>query len=285
MTGIPRLADRQLGLEELRERQLRILDVVLEHCSKEGLRVYLCAGTLLGAVRHLGYIPWDDDIDLLLPRADYERFCRRFASLGRPHQLSVRSSATSPAWPLPFAKICDDTTSLVEESDIVRDIGVNIDVFPLDGWSDGWVRHRLQRGAIAVLTQAIRAKHLTRRPRGLARDTILAAAKFALARVPARRISEAITWVARVAASDSSRDAGVAVWGRRQVVPRGCYGSPSIVCFEGRQCPAPADPCTVLRIMYGDYLQLPPEDQRVSRHRFVAYLREPDVRTTPATTE
>jgi hypothetical protein len=60
---------------------------------------------------------------------------------------------------------------------------------------------------------------------------------------------------------------------------------PSTVSFEGRQCPAPADPGTVLRILYGDYLQLPPEHKRVSRHRFVAYLRDPDDRTPVGRTE
>jgi lipopolysaccharide cholinephosphotransferase len=89
--------------------------------------------------------------------------------------------------------------------------------------------------------------------------------------------------VARRGEFDTRRRAGVIVWGYHEVVPQRCYEVPSTVWFEGRQCPAPADPATVLRILYGDYLQLPPVDERVSRHRFVGYLREPAALDPPAT--
>jgi lipopolysaccharide cholinephosphotransferase len=284
VTEIATAPGRRLSLEELRERQLRVLDAILEHCEAEGLRVYLCAGTLLGAVRHEGYIAWDDDLDLMLPRPDFERFCRTFGT-ERPDQISVHSMITSPTFPLPFAKVCDDTTVLDVESDVVRDIGVNVDVFPLDGWLDNTLARRVQRGAISALLQAMRAKHLAReRRRGLLRDGVLRAVKVLLAWVSPRQISQALTWVAQRGDAYRSRFIGVTVWGLHEVVPTVAYGIPSTLRFEGRNCPAPADPSVILRIRYGDFMELPPPHKRVTHHRFVGFALEtppPDGAATP----
>src|SRR4029079_13184062 len=91
---------------QLRARQLRLLRAVADHCETHGLRYYLCAGTLLGAVRHGGDIPWDDDIDLMLPRPDFDALCASFPTSAAPDQVSLRALSNSPTHVLPFAKVC-----------------------------------------------------------------------------------------------------------------------------------------------------------------------------------
>ncbi len=262
----------ELTIEQLRARQLRLLRAVADHCESHGLRYYLCAGTLLGAVRHGGYIPWDDDIDLMLPRRDFEKLCSSFPSSAAPEGVSLRSLTSSPTHVLPFAKVCDDRTRLEVESDIIKGLGVSIDVFPLDGWSDRKVVRILQRAALKALPQLMRVKHVVlRRRRTVLRNALIAGAKGVLSVIPTRWVAASLEKVARVGKFDSCRNGGVIVWGYQESVPVTAYGVPRQLSFEEHSYDVPQDTETVLRILYGDYMKLPPVEQRVTLHRFVAY--------------
>lgn len=260
-----------MTLLEVRERQLRLLGAVVEHCEAHGLRYYLCAGTLLGAVRHQGYVPWDDDIDLMMPRRHFEALCASFPAAA-PSGVSLRSAATSPGYVLPFAKVCDDRTRLEVESEIIHGLGVYIDVFPLDGWRRGRAGRAVQAFLLARLLDVMQVKHMTlerRRARG--RTALLACLKALLWWLPVAAVARALDAVARAGAFESSKEGGVIVWGYQERVPVTAYGDPLPVLFEGRTYCGPRDPDMVLRTLYGDYLQLPPADQQVTNHRFVAY--------------
>src|SRR4051812_34722946 len=101
----------ELTQRELRESQLGVLDELTDYLAANNYRYYLWAGTLLGAVRHSGYIPWDDDIDLVLPRVDFDRLCVEFSSGSSTINLFVPGG---PGYPYPFAKAADRTTTLIE---------------------------------------------------------------------------------------------------------------------------------------------------------------------------
>lgn len=260
---------RPIGIEELRQRQLVLLDRLVEVCDRLGLRYYLCAGTLLGAVRHQGYIPWDDDIDVMLPRRDYEVLCREFED---DEALSLRSSRRTPGYVLPFAKVCDERTRLEVESDIVEDIGIYVDVFPVDGWLRDR-RRRVQRAALGRLLDLMRVKHLSVevRRRSRARNAVLRLAKLAVVWLPTAWVAAALTRVATWGDLDRCDEAGVIVWGYQESVPAAAYGAPRPLVFEGRDLAGPADPETVLSVLYGRYMELPPPEARVTHHRFTAY--------------
>lgn len=262
----------ELTIEQLRKRQLRLLRAVVEHCDAEGLRYYLCAGTLLGAVRHGGFIPWDDDIDLMLPRPDFDKLCASFPRADSPAGMSLRSLSSRPDHVLPFAKVCDDRTRLEVESDIIKGLGVFIDVFPLDGWSDRPGLHAFQRVALKGLLDVMRVKHMVlRRKRTVLRNLVLAVAKVLLAVLRPRWVAASMERVARLGRFDSTTRGGVIVWGYQETVPVAAYGDPGRLPFEGGSYCVPQDTDTVLRILYGDYMRLPPVEQRVTLHRFVAY--------------
>ena len=262
----------ELTIEQLRARQLRLLRAVADHCETHGLRYYLCAGTLLGAVRHGGYIPWDDDIDLMLPRRDFEKLCSSFPNSAAPEGVSLRSLTSSPTHVLPFAKVCDDRTRLEVESEIIKGLGVAIDVFPLDGWSDRRVVRTFQRVALKALPQVMRVKHVVLgRRRTVLRNALIAVAKGVLSVIPTRWVAASLEKVARVGDFDACTHGGVIVWGYQESVPVAAYGVPGQLTFEERSYDVPQDTETVLRILYGDYMRLPPVEQQVTLHRFVAY--------------
>ena len=120
---------RRIGMSELRKHQLEILDFVVEFCEENDIHYWLDSGTLLGAVRHKGYIPWDDDIDIGMLREDFDRFTQRFRDKCIKTAYVFRCPELDKNWHLPFGKVMDMTTLLIQDG---HNLGINIDIFPFD---------------------------------------------------------------------------------------------------------------------------------------------------------
>ncbi len=117
-------------IQELRQIQMGILDEVHQFCEANGLRYFLSSGTLIGAVRHKGYIPWDDDIDIYMPRQDYEQFLQTYSDTKGTYRAI--NPATEPHYYYTFAKVVDQRTRMVEKETEGYEIGVYMDIFPVD---------------------------------------------------------------------------------------------------------------------------------------------------------
>lgn len=121
---------RLLTDKEVRQLQLAIMDDVHDFCIKNNIRYSLGGGTLLGSIRHKGYIPWDDDIDLMMPRPDYERFLKEYK--GQQPYFEIDYYTNDPQYISAFAKVIDNRTYTVGPN-IIDDKNVFIDIFPVDG--------------------------------------------------------------------------------------------------------------------------------------------------------
>ena len=119
---------KEITIEEKKRISLEILDVIHDFCKKNGIKYYLAYGTLLGAVRHKGFIPWDDDIDLVMSRPDYELFQKLFNVDG----YTFVNEETKNIFPLVFGKVFANNTFGVYNG-ISMNYGVAVDIFPLDG--------------------------------------------------------------------------------------------------------------------------------------------------------
>lgn len=258
--------------EELREVQLGVLAALDRHCRQQGLTYYLGYGTLLGAVRHGGFIPWDDDVDVMLPRADYERLADTFAATG-PAGLTLRSPRTQAGWPLPYAKVSDDRTVLVEPFEVPVEMGVNVDVFPLDPVPSGRLGRWLQSALLQRLGWALELRYIAvDRGRAWHGAAAIRLGKPVLRLVP-------LTWLVRAVDRCARRPGpggrlGVRLGYDDWSVPACSLGVPVEIRFEGLRCLAPADPDAVMSAVYGDYRTPPPESQRVSHHAFTAAWRD-----------
>lgn len=122
-------------IDELKFISYNILKFVADFCEINNIKYYLFAGTLLGAIRHEGFIPWDDDIDIAIPRDDYEKFIIEF-DRNNDVNYKVLSIENSNKYYLPYAKVIDNRTLLFEDGKESMPIGVFIDIFPLDSIPD-----------------------------------------------------------------------------------------------------------------------------------------------------
>lgn len=255
--------------DEVRRTQVAILAWVDRFCRERDIRYYLWAGTLLGAVRHSGFIPWDDDIDLAMPRPDYERFCSEFR--GDDH-LTLYTTETDPHYGYPFARVADTRTRIVEASRIAIPMGVNVDVFPLDGWPDNRWLTLLHRARLTLNHGLVAAWTRRPGPRRFSRAVVLGAVGVLVKRLPVRYLTRRITRVATRCPVDGSTFIGVTTFRYMERVPSASYGSPSAVQFEGSSYPGPHDWDLVLRNLYGEYMTMPPEAERPGpRHAHEAF--------------
>ena len=129
----------------LKKIEVEILKEFVAACDELGLRYYLLGGTLLGAIRHQGFIPWDDDIDVGMPRQDYEIFLEKGQEL-LSKNLFIQHLRSEENYLLPFAKIRNSDTAFIQDSVKKRSMnhGIFIDVFPLDGYPEGKLKCLIQ---------------------------------------------------------------------------------------------------------------------------------------------
>ncbi|HYO42213.1 MAG TPA: LicD family protein [Candidatus Limnocylindrales bacterium] len=244
--------------------ELEILRELARRCDDASLRWFVIGGTLLGAARHRGFIPWDDDIDVGMPRADYERFdalCRRSGD-GRYAWQSCRSD---PAYPFLYGKLQRADTHVVEVALAALPIrhAVSIDVFPLDGAPESAIGRRVHALAFKLAATAIGARIRRSGPRR--------PVAYALRALPRSWATGLVDLLARRFAYDDARyavNAGGA-WGYgRECQPRGRLEPLTTLEFEGMKVPVPGRWNDYLVHVYGDYMRLPPPDERRARHTF-----------------
>lgn len=273
---------------ELKRIELDILKDVSAFCEAHGIRCYLGYGTLLGAARHRGFIPWDDDVDVLMPRPDYERFCREYGG----DRFSVHTFRNDPGFFYPFAKVYDDRTLVVEDRDPNGRSAVCVDVFPVDGLSDADAHPRRvlrgQRRCYAALSLR-RAPPLLRRRSwrkqlalwiGAPLRLIPSVVRGGLARRALRRFDRTVSAVG----FDSALFAGVMVWGygSREALPRSVFDPGEALPFEDGRFPAMRGWREYLAGLYGDYMTPPPPDRRITHHDFRAWWKEGEPKDDPA---
>jgi len=262
---------KEIGLEELRTIQLDILKDVHDFCVKNGINYYLGYGTLIGAIRHNGYIPWDDDIDICMPRPDYAKFMLLYNTRDTVYRFVCMEN--DQQYSLPWGKVVHSGTEMRETMYSQDVYGVYIDVFPIDG-CDG-EGNSIKFGM--ALHKLINAKKAVIGPqRTFAKNCLLCFGKVLLAFTSTRAILDRFKKVCERNNYDQSKYVACLMDTRHGIegmFPKEWMLKTEDHSFEGFDFKVPVMFDAMLRCLYGDYMTLPPVEKRVSTHSFVAYWK------------
>lgn len=267
-----------LSLKEIQSIQLNILKDVANFCVKNNIKYYLAGGTLLGAIRHKGFIPWDDDIDILIPRPDYKKFVSKYPkSINKNYSLSVIDVNSSHMFT--YSKVYDKRTEIHEKGIKFNDLnGIAIDVFPIDGLpsdlekSDRFFKTQknwFQLYQFSIMNYIEFDKNIRR----IILNIVIWLCKI----VGTKTFIKIINNRSSKFDFDKSEYIGVSVvpyYGNKERIKKDIYIGEVMVEFEDTYFVAPKGYKQYLTNLYGDYMQLPPEDKRISHHQFEAYWRE-----------
>lgn len=254
-------------MTELQKIEFEMLKEAVRICDELKLRYYLVCGSALGAVKYGGFIPWDDDVDIGLPREDYEIFLSKAQDM-LPQHIFLQNRKTDPKYPHIFSKLRDCDTTFFEKSVADFDInhGVYIDVFPLDGYPSDIAQQRIlekekvscqkKLSCVFDLPRNFKATlgMLLRRACGYRRRTASIVDRYTAA-------------ISRYSTHDSDIICNHGNWqGRLEYAAREQYGDGVMVSFEGLRVRVPARYDEYLTQKYGDWRADLPEERKVGHH-------------------
>jgi len=265
----------QIDLNQLRDIQLSILDEIVYFCTKNNIKYYLTGGTLLGSIRHQGFIPWDDDIDIALFRNDYEWLLKYFKS--ESGKIKLLSYKNYKKYRYLFAKAIHTDTVLIEENNSELKIGVYIDIFPIDFLLDNKEKCVKFLKKIQIFQAILALKYLKySHQRSIPKNIIVICCNIILLIIPDLFLLNIIDFLNRryIRNNNSKYIANLCgAWGEREITLRDYYKDSIVVKFEGRQYFAPIGYDGFLTDLYKDYMRLPPVDKQISHHSFKAYWK------------
>lgn len=261
-------------LRKVQKLQLRILKDVKRVCEKYNIRYFLDAGTLLGAIRHGGFIPWDDDLDIAMERSEYERFIQVAQSeLGTEYFLQTQN--TDEHYGLPFAKVRLLGTQFLENKSKKSKAHneIFIDVFPYDTMPAESFAQKKAAFQLKLLSHLNLIKHGYQVWSGESTANMIKFLPFRLLSLVFSR--QYIKNKMEQIITEENKKKSQRVWIQdgqnymRWNYPAELLGQFSEHVFEDESFPIPAEYDAWLKMTYGDYMQLPPEDQRGDYHQII----------------
>ena len=278
------MSEQIISQEKLRRLQLaelEIFKVIKEICENNNITYYLSSGTLLGAVRHKGFIPWDDDMDICMPRPEYNRF-REIVEEQLPDGffcLDFKKRDTNDFSVGTMLKIASKNVKVRRQRGDGHTETIDnawVDVFPLDGMPNGSLHRKLYGYRLKFTKRLLSfakwkeegvAQQSTTKKRILRQIiTVFHIPQFLnLDRKKQRyRIDNLLQKI-----DYNQSDYCINMLGDyelREIVPTSMYGKPKEIEFEGVSAAGPADPDGILKIIYGEYMKLPPKESQICKH-------------------
>lgn len=269
--------NQELTLQEIQSETLKIMKLIHKICVEQNLKYSLFYGTLIGAVRHKGFIPWDDDLDIVMPRADYEKLCEYF--ILHEKELSPFkwfSYKTVKNYPYMIARVCNTNFRMEAENEKDCGMGTFVDIYPLDGAGNG--NHKfLYHKAWFYSSMYFSNSRIHYVPVKGFFKTVIKKTAFILSKVKKiESIRKKLEEIAQKYPYESSSYIACMTWldsGRKNVFRKDDIEKLIISPFQESEFYIPQNYDSLLATYYGDYMQLPPENERIGHHFYKIYRK------------
>lgn len=253
-------------LKKLHNCEVEILDEVVRICENNKLNYFLIGGTLLGAVRHKGFIPWDDDLDIGMPRKDYNKFLK-IASKELKNKFLLDCHLTNKNYYLPFAKVRNKNT-IFESHNMEKYIGekgIWIDVFPLDNASK---QQSMKQNIQAKLCKIINPIILKRGGfvDNIGKNIVLYYLTMGINNTKLLELQQNIMQINKKENSEFFINLGSNYNFVKQTIPKEKYYPITKLKFEKKLYNVPRDYDYVLKRIFNNYMQLPPKEKRINHN-------------------
>jgi len=282
---------KEILMEEQKQLALAILKSIADYCDKQGLRYYLAYGTMLGAVRHKGFIPWDDDIDIMMPRDDYNKFLNEYNGYNDIYR--VCSIEKDDSYPYTMAKVFDQRTKLIDFTlwKQYKYAGVFVDIFPIDGLpsktdeQEHLFNHQqflnlLVHGSCMKYTFSnhyVDSKDSGAKIKALIRTLLKFAAITLMHPLSTQKLVKKINQEACKYSFETSANVSVLIdcasGNKREVLPKEIFKNPCLYQFEQYQFKGVDNYDFYLTHLFHNYMEMPPVDRRLPHHNFQVYWR------------
>jgi lipopolysaccharide cholinephosphotransferase len=266
------MTEEEEGLKQLQKIELENLKKIIEICEENNLRYFLIGGSLIGVIRHHGFIPWDDDVDIGLPRPDYNKFVK-IAKKYLPEHMDIKTLTSEPNYKCYFTRLINNRRKIYwEHGQYTAVIGVWTDVFPIDGLPTNPIHRKLHVFNVNLhkaLYKFTQIDYVTTNKKRPIYEKVLI--KFAMLTHIGKLLSpektlQKLDWILQKYDYDKAQY----VWnfsgcyGKREIVPKYQLGGERKDTFEGLSVSIPEGAEDYLMNIYGDYMKLPPIEERTS---------------------
>ncbi|SDB95666.1 lipopolysaccharide cholinephosphotransferase [Succiniclasticum ruminis] len=268
---------KKIDIKELKIIQFNILKTVAEFCEANKIEYFLWAGTLLGAVRHKGYIPWDDDIDICMRREEYNKFFMLF-NRNRIDSLFAINADNTTDYYAAYGKVINTDTVMKEVNNFNNNIGVYIDVFPMDDLPTDMLKVRLLDFRLRPYRYMLILKTIkVVSTRKWHKNLILKIGEFVIKPISIHWILKRINSLSTKydGQDNCSNIAAIAILthGFNELFSQSDFNESCELTFEGVKFKCPVNYRHILKNFFGDYMKLPSAENRKSHHAYEAYWK------------
>lgn len=264
---------KEISKMNLRKIQLNILKTIHSICEENNITYYICSGTLLGAVRHKGYIPWDDDIDIMLLRDDYEKLIKILKKQEKFRWLGILDH-NCKGYYYPFAKAVDNRT-VAKMEDNLTDHGIWVDIFPCDNLPDNKIiryifvmKNFFKRSVVMSMTTDFSSNQKIRH--WFIKKMLNIYSKT----INKQKYAENYYNYEKKYCKKTSNYIGImfSQYKLKECFDLSLLGKPQLYSFENEKFYGPSKAHEYLEHLYGNYMELPPKNERKD-HKIIAWYK------------